>query len=288
MACAPRPAGQVKHIWEALGVAHPISQAPCRGPRHCLSEAPFLQSADLRLEEDQESSPVADFGSSEHLGSWRDEQAQAGAGVSGAQGVGGWRGCGSARPAPITDLHFPGKPAWPWAPGAWRATSTGSGSNCASSCRGGPRCRRSGRRVTSKVGGAGGTGCGRGSGRRGAGFVAEMGGARGGDGQGSRCRRGAQTRLFPQTRCSAARWPSCVSARRAPSRASCSSASAPWRPGVRVREWKTLQDPWERRGNGTPGRRMGNRTPRRWWCGGGTGPHQDPWEGWGSRALPQA
>lgn len=37
---------------------------------------------------------------------------------------------------------------------------------------------------------------------------------------------------LPQTRCSAVRWPSCVSARRAQCRASCSRASAPSRPGV--------------------------------------------------------
>lgn len=45
--------------------------------------------------------------------------------------------------------------------------------------------------------------------------------------------RGADGPL-PQTRCSAARWPSCVSARGARCRALCSSASAPWRPAVRT------------------------------------------------------
>lgn len=46
--------------------------------------------------------------------------------------------------------------------------------------------------------------------------------------------RGDADEPFPQTRCSAARWPCCVSARRARCRASCSSASAPSRPGVRT------------------------------------------------------
>lgn len=49
-------------------------------------------------------------------------------------------------------------------------------------------------------------------------------------------RRGGRADLpLPQTRCSAARWPRCVSARGARCRASCSSASAPSRPAVRTR-----------------------------------------------------
>ncbi|XP_054986971.1 rho GTPase-activating protein 27 isoform X3 [Sorex araneus] len=51
---------------------------------------PFLQSADLPPEEDRESSPVVDFGSSEHLGSWREREEQQQTGAAGlALGPGG-------------------------------------------------------------------------------------------------------------------------------------------------------------------------------------------------------
>lgn len=48
---------------------------------------------------------------------------------------------------------------------------------------------------------------------------------------------------LPQTRCSAVRWPSCVSARRAQCRASCSRASAPSRPGVCNRTGPGIPEP---------------------------------------------
>lgn len=68
-------------------------------------------------------------------------------------------------------------------------------------------------------------------------------------------RRGGRADLpLPQTRCSAARWPRCVSARGARCRASCSSASAPSRPAVRTAV---------RGGRGGGGRIQGAWQPRR-------------------------
>lgn len=72
--CVTRPARR------ALWVPHRLPEGPAVGPRLCLSEAVLFQSADLPPEEESESSSV-DFGSSERLGSWREDEARSGAGV---------------------------------------------------------------------------------------------------------------------------------------------------------------------------------------------------------------
>lgn len=103
--CVTRPARR------ALWVPHRPPKRATVGPRLCLSETVLFQSADLPPEEESESSSV-DFGSSERLGSWREDEARSGAGVHRDEG-GAWRaslpgcqvlaGAGRATPAPPTD-----------------------------------------------------------------------------------------------------------------------------------------------------------------------------------------
>lgn len=165
-----------------------------------------------------------DFGSSERLGSWREDETRPGAGVRGDRGGVGdgghlFRGgddrAGAYRAIPVPLTDSPCTPCGsrahpePWEPrerleqGPAQAPQIPAEEAHAAVAAGEGLHQRYWRDPASG---------------------APVGsGARGADGP------------LPQTRCSAAHWRSCVSARGARCRASCSSASAPWRPAVRAR-----------------------------------------------------
>lgn len=212
--------GELPPARRALWVPHPTPEGPPVGPRLCLSEAVRFQSTDLPPEEESESRSV-DFGSSERLGSWREDEARSGAGVHRDEG-GVWRA------------------SFPWCEdpaGACRATAAPPTDSLRIPCgsRARPERRGPGERLEQSQAKAPQVPA-----------EATHAAVTAGEGLHQRywrelesgapvARAGGTDEPVPQTRCSAARWPRCVNARGARCRASCSSASAWSKPAVRTR-----------------------------------------------------